>query len=121
MRNLKIQLTAILRAIFARVYYEDAPDDALFPYIVYSFGASYSNRYNEIVPLDIDVWDNNSSSANVDEIVADLKRNLEGLRYIDDEIQFVLYYDRMLDTDSEDKTLKRKTVSFELRYAERRK
>lgn len=119
MRDLKIQLSKQLKAVHPRVYFENAPDDAIYPYIVYSFGSSYTNRANEIYALDIDVWDKNQSSRAVDELLSKINKALNMTSYIDDKIQYSLYYDRKLDTGSDDKTLKRKTIVFELRYAER--
>lgn len=119
MRHLKTQLTTQLKNVYPKVYYENAPDDAVFPYVVYSLGSSYNNRANCIYTLDLDVWDKSTSSKKVDDITKDLIKKLDLTGYIDEEIQYSLYFDRTVDTGSEDKTLKRKTVIFELRYTER--
>lgn len=119
MRDFKIQFTKILREVNPNIYYENAPDDAPFPYIVYSIGSSYNNRPNAIYTLDIDVWDKNTSSKRVDELLSQINKKLNMTNYIDDKIQFSLFYDRTINSGSEDKTLKRKTIIFELRYTER--
>lgn len=115
MRELKKAITALLRTVYPTVYYENADPEAGYPYIVYSFGVGWNNRHNEIIPIDIDVWDLGESSAQVDEIVTSLKE-LDGLNYKDHLQQFSLYYDRNLDTSPEDRRHKRKTVTLELRY-----
>ena len=61
------------------------------------------------------MWDLGESSAQVDELVTNLK-GLDGLNYKDEAQQFSVYYDRTLDTSPENRRHKRKTVTLELRY-----
>ena len=119
MRKLKIVITKILKQVYPDVFYESAHDDAPYPYLVYAFGSGFNNRHNEIIPLDVDIWDLNESSQEIDEIMTELKR-LDGKCYTDEDMQFSLYYDRTLDTSPEDRNHKRMNVTFELRYHERR-
>lgn len=118
MRDLKIQITRLLKNICPRVYFENAPDTAVVPYLVYDFTQGNENQGQLILVLDVDVWDKNTSSANIDTLSKQLRR-LHGSSYIDGDIQFALYFDRILNSKSESKEWKRNTVIFEVRMIER--
>lgn len=118
MRQLKQQITNLLKDVCPRVYFSEAPDTAQFPYIVYDLSQGVENAGQIICTLDVDIWDKNTSSANVDALSRAIRR-LDKTVYIDDDIQFSLFFDRILNTKSEDKTLKRNTAIHNIRYIER--
>lgn len=115
-RAIKKQIMAKLRAINPRVYGEKADDDAVFPYQVFSFP---SNLYREGAfagYLDIDVWDRSDSSAVVDEICDQIMTSLDRFCYIDNDVQMTLHLYNLLTVEPDDKTLRRKTVIFEIHF-----
>lgn len=58
MIELRRLLQAYLATIHPRVYFESAPDDALYPYLVVDFAPSFSDGEGlETVPVEIDGWD----------------------------------------------------------------
>lgn len=117
-KTLKIQLENILSDITPNVFLESAEDDSIYPYVVYNLKEASKNEDSEVYFLDVDIWDKNDTTVNVDDLASKLKK-LNKLSYIDDNIQFSLYYDRTLNPKSESKEWKRYVVIFELRVLER--
>lgn len=71
--ELQKQIYAFLKTKCDRVFYEDAPDDAIYPYVVYDFPSSlenYSNR--EDFMLDVDIWDNATNTKPIETLVGDI-------------------------------------------------
>lgn len=118
MKHLKARIEEMLSTICDRVFLESAEDDSPFPYLVY-FLENGTNYYGMMTyTLDIDVWDKAETTVNIDELSDKLKK-LHQTTYIDDNIQFVLYFDRLINSKSEHKDLKRYTLMFEVRATER--
>lgn len=58
MKNLRELLHPYLKLIHPRVYFQDAPDNAQFPYLVYDFTQVTDDGEGfETVAVDIDGWD----------------------------------------------------------------
>ena len=58
MKNLRKLLHPYLKSIHPRVYFQDAPDDAQFPYLTYDFTQITNDGEEfETVALDVDGWD----------------------------------------------------------------
>lgn len=119
MKYLKIEIEKILLEICKNVYLESADDDSPFPYLVYNIENAVNNRDIQSYFLDVDVWDKSQTTVNIDELERKLKK-LDKTSYIDENIQFTMYYDRTINTKSEHIELKRYTVIFEIRAIERR-
>lgn len=120
MKHLKIQIENLLLELCDNVYLEHADDDSLFPYLVYSLSSGTRYEDSIIYFLDVDVWDKAETTENIDDIEKKL-RTLNKLNYIDDDIQFTMYFDRVINTKSEHKELKRYTIIFEIKCIERSK
>nr|DAK86830.1 MAG TPA: Protein of unknown function (DUF3168) [Caudoviricetes sp.] len=119
MKYLKIEIEKILLEICKNVYLEIAEDDSPFPYLVYNIENAVNNGDIHSYFLDVDVWDKSQTTVNIDELERKLKK-LDKTSYIDENIQFTMYYDRTINTKSEHIELKRYTVMFEIRAIERR-
>lgn len=117
-KNLKIKIENILSQITPNVFLESAEDDSICPYMVYNLKEASKNEDSEVYFLDVDIWDKNDTTVNADDLASKLKK-LHKLSYIDENIQFSLYYDRTLNPKSESKEWKRYVVIFELRVLER--
>ena len=118
MKYLKEKIEEQLLEICDNVFLESAEDDSPFPYLVYSLKNGVNNRSQMVYALDVDVWDNTETTVGIDKLAEELKK-LDGVCYIDEHVQFVMYFDRLLNTKSEHKELKRYTCIFEVRAIER--
>lgn len=61
--ELKIELSTLIKAVHAQVYYEEAPDNAVYPYVVFELSNSINTNlgYEQFV-LDVDGWDNKTDT-----------------------------------------------------------
>lgn len=120
MINLRRTILQKLRTYHNRVYYQNAPKDAVFPYVVFNFPNSFDNENQEVFNLDVDVWDNKSDTTEIETITSNIWRGLNRYRYLDDDIQFSVYRDNRLPTLDEDEiNIKRRKLIFQLRYFDR--
>nr|DAY22807.1 MAG TPA: PORTAL PROTEIN, 15 PROTEIN, HEAD PROTEIN, VIRAL INFECTION, TAILED.2A [Caudoviricetes sp.] len=119
MKYLKIEIEKILLDICKNVYLESADDDSPLPYLVYSISNAVNNGDLHSYILDVDIWDKSETTRNIDDLEKKLKK-IDKTTYIDENIQFTMYYDRTINTKSEHLELKRYTVMFEIRAIERR-
>ncbi len=118
MKHLTAKIEEMLLAICPNVFLDEAEDDSSFPYLVYSVKNGVNNYSQMIYTLDIDIWDKAQTTEGIDELAKAIKK-LDEVCYIDENIQFVLYFDRIINTKSEHKELKRYTCMFEVRAMER--
>lgn len=119
MKYLKIEIEKLLAEICPNVFLETAEDDAETPYLVYSLSSGAHVEGQMRYLLDVDIWDRSETTEGIDELQQKLKA-LHKTTYIDGNIQFALYFDRLLNAKSEAKNWKRYTCIFEVRAVERR-
>lgn len=120
MINLRTQLNKTLKTIHPRVYFQTAPDTATFPYVVYDLPNSFSNEEQEIFNLDVDIWDNNTDTTELETLSSTIWKSLNKYRYIDENIQFSIYRMNRLSLKDDDVRIKRRKLIFQLRYYDRK-
>lgn len=67
--DLKKLIEEKFKTLTTNVYYEEARDNALYPHIVFSFNEiNLGDLSRQDYTLDVDVWDKNTSSYNIEEL-----------------------------------------------------
>lgn len=62
MIDLRTGITTYLKTLHPRVYFQNAPDDAAYPYITFDFASLFNDgEGGQTIVLDIDGWDYNNS------------------------------------------------------------
>lgn len=121
MLNLRRVVIQKLREYNDRVYYQHAPNDKKYPYIVYNFPNSFTDEEQEVFNLDVDIWDNKQDTSVIENLMTDIWRGLQRYRYIDDDIQLSIYRDtRLPPLDEDEVSIKRRKMIFQVRYFDRR-
>lgn len=116
-REIKKELKKTLDPI-TKLSFEVIPQKAMFPHAVADLVvANYKEGLYNIF-LDIDVWDKNTSTKNVDEISEKIIKALNRNKFKVDSIVFVCWFAALQNVGSEDKTLRRKTIRFEIKGRE---
>lgn len=115
-RSIKKKVTAKLREITPNVFSEKADDNALHPYIVFSFPSAPYREGLYSGFLDVDVWDRGDSSAIVDDTSDRIMKDLDCYHFITEDAEATLYLSNVMTVESDDKTLRRKTVIFEIHF-----
>ncbi|MDR7870308.1 MAG: hypothetical protein RIN55_05580 [Tissierellaceae bacterium] len=129
MIKLRIELNKILKSIhpniiiegksISRVHFQKATDTTPYPYIVYDFPQGYDNEGQEIFNLDIDIWDNNIDTTELETLAGAIWKKLNKYYFIDDDMQFSIHRVSRFTVD-EDDDIKRRTLMFNIRYYDRR-
>lgn len=111
--DIRRELQRLIKTVHARVYYENATDTTVFPYVVFNLPNSIDSGDLENFVLDVDFWDDDQNTTtletlcdNVDAILH--KKNV----VISDSVGFVIYRDNRLNnvTDDDERIRRRKYI-----------
>lgn len=120
--ELQKQIVTFLTTKATRVYFREAPENAVYPYVVYNLPSSienYSNREDFI--LEIDFWDNSNLTTVIDTLVGSVDGDGDissptGLHrkliYVDGTISAKLYREARLVIDDEDKRIEHRQLRY---------
>lgn len=107
-------LNLYLKTLHPRVYFQTAPENAVFPYIVYDLPNIISDgEGGEIVTLDIDGWDMNTTGD-----TTTIENLMQTINSIDkqvlttDEITVVFYLENKMALIDDDKRIKRRKYTY---------
>jgi len=109
-----------LKEYHSSVYFEQSPEDTLFPYVVFTFPNSFTNEHQEIFVMDVDIWDNREDTTDLETLSSTIWRGLNRYFYIDEHIQISVYRsNRLFDLEDNNPRIKRRKLIFEVKYFER--
>jgi len=121
MIRLRQSIMQVLLDYHDRVYFQKASNDKPFQNVVYNLTNSFTDTDQEIFNLDVDIWDNQDDTTDLETIASNIWRGLNRLNYIDEDIQFSIYRaNRLPPLDEDEKNIKRRKLIFQLRYFDRR-
>lgn len=114
MTEVRKALNTYLKTLHPRVYFQVAPENALFPYVVFDLPNSFSDgEGGEIVTLDIDGWDlNNTGDTTVIENLMKTINSLDKQVLTTDEITVVFYLENKMALADDDKHIKRRKYTY---------
>ncbi|SFJ83234.1 tail completion protein gp17 [Thermoflavimicrobium dichotomicum] len=109
-----------LKKIHPRVYQEWAPEDAVFPYVVYRFPTSNPNERREDFILEIDIWDQppDGSTVTLQQLADQIDSSLNGVRYTSEDWNTRIDRINRLMIPDPDETIRRRQLRYELRTFE---
>jgi len=118
MIRLRRALEPQLDAVHSRTWYEDAPNDAEYPYLVYNFpndlddGEGFCN-----VVLDIDGWDapEAGDTTALENLMAAVDAAINKKTLIADDIVVTFYRNNKLSLDDDDERIKRRKYIYQAR------
>ena len=118
MTNLRKQITAILKTVSSRVYYQAAPETADMPYIVYDLtDISIYGEYDTAL-MDVDIWDYGDTSNQVETLLRSLRTNLKGKTIHTDEFSAAIYGETVVPLIDTDPMIQRRRASFQIKIFE---
>jgi hypothetical protein len=122
--ELQKQIYSFLKTKTTRVFYEDAPDNAQYPYVVYDFPSSLENFSNrEDFILEIDIWDNATDTKPLETLVGNIDGNGDidipsGLHrknfYVDGVLSANVYKEGRYNIRDEDKRIKHRQLRYRI-------
>lgn len=114
MIEVRTVLNTYLKALHPRVYFQTAPDNAVFPYIIYDIPSIFCDgEGSEVVALDIDGWDSNSTGDTT--IIENLMKNINDLdkkTLMNEDIVATFFLENKLALTDDDKKIKRRKYIF---------
>ncbi len=129
MSQLKDLLKAYLKTIHPRVYYEDAPESANYPYLVFDFPNNLSDGESvDVVVIDIDGWDvpNDGDITPLESLMALVNGNgnldnptgLDKKTLTAENMAVTFYLDNKLNLRDDDKRIRRRKYIYQARLFE---
>lgn len=115
---LRTELQRLLKTLTANVHYEQAPDTANYPYLVYELSELSYNYGKTLMEIEINILDYGTSTSNVETIADNVQSTLNKYSYIGPEIQFIIYKNIRQRVVEDDKKIIRRRLTFEIQLHE---
>jgi hypothetical protein len=119
MLNIRKVIQAHLRAVHPRLHFLRAPESAKFPYLVYELEITNIGDDLQMVTLDVDGWDDNNDTTELEVIMDNVKKSLNKQIMIIDKLALFLDLDRRLTLTDTDPRINRRKYIFNGRLYER--
>lgn len=112
-------ILASLKAKHPRVYFQAAPADAVFPYLVYDLPNSFDDGSMENFTLDVDGWDNVSDTTALETLMDGVDKELHRKTVIiAGQISATFYREHRLPLTDDDPNIRRRKYVFQVRTHE---
>ncbi|MBT2722314.1 DUF3168 domain-containing protein [Bacillus sp. ISL-46] len=119
MINLRKALISYLKGIHPRVFYQAAPDKAVYPYIVVNFpNSSDDGEFQELFILDIDGWDRTGDTTTLENLMVSIN-GLNKKTLMADDLAVTFYLDRKLALTDPEPLIKRRKYIYQARLYKR--
>jgi hypothetical protein len=118
--ELRKVINAALKTVHPRVYFQAAPDDAIFPYLVYDLPNSVDDGYLEQFVLDMDGWDTSTDTTVLETLMDNVNNSLDGMTSTADGLIMSFYLDNRLSLLDDDPRIKRRKYTYQVRTYQRR-
>lgn len=114
--ELRTELQSILKTLHARVFFNVAPDDAVFPYVVFDFPNSVDSGTLENYVLDIDAWDDSTDTTALETLIGTIDNALhQKAIMLDGKMGFVIYRENRLTLRDDDPRIRRRKYVYQVR------
>lgn len=112
--KIKQYITSKLRVIGHDVYYQDASDNAVFPYIVYNL-KSYKNGISTLYDFEVNIW-GNGSQVEMEDLADQIEYEFEDDINLSDNGLLTFNWLSRGNIDDPNKELKRIMIKFDMIY-----
>lgn len=122
MIELRKALHEHLKTIHTRVYFQQAPDTATFPYIVYNIPSLNDDGEDfQLVTLDIDGWDapDTGDTTALETLMASVNTGMNKKTIVTEDFAVTFYLENKLSLTDDDPRIKRRKYVYQGRLFER--
>ena len=112
--EMRKEITRLLKTLTSNVYYDQAPDDATNPYLVYELMEIGHDEGKTLLELEINALDYGTNTTPIENLCDEIQYLLHRLSYINAFIQFRIYRGLRQKVEEEDKQIIRRRLTFEV-------
>lgn len=112
--EMRKEITRLLKTLTTNVYYDQAPDDATNPYLVYELMEIGHDEGKTLLELEINALDYGTNTTPIENLCDEIQYLLHRLSYINAFIQFRVYRGLRQKVEEEDKQIIRRRLTFEV-------
>lgn len=116
--ELRKQLQKVLKTATSNVHFEQAPDAANYPYIVYELSELTYSDGKSTMQLEVNVLGYGTNTAAIESIADAVQTTLNDYFYINPYIQFTAYRGARNTIKEDDKQIIRRRLTFEIQLHE---
>jgi hypothetical protein len=114
-----VELRKAIQAILATVgtvYYQQAHDNAVYPYLVYDFPNSTDDGTLERFVMDLDGWDDKADTTALETLMDEADTLLHRANlYTEDKVCASIYRENRLSLTDEDRRIRRRKIIYQVR------
>ena len=100
-----------LKTRHLRVYHENAPDNAIYPYVVFNVSDGFKSHRHDLT-LIIDILDRNSSSLEIEDLTDSIDNLLDEANIYNEFVLTTFYRQTRMKVEDPDVKLKRRQLRF---------
>ena len=118
MKNLRELIRPFLKSIHPRIYFQDAPENAKFPYLVYDFTQITNDGEEfETVAVDVDGWDmpSDGDTTALEILMQTVNDALNKKTLTAEGLAVTFYLDRKIPLRDDNKNIRRRKYIYEAR------
>ena len=120
MIELRKSLLTKLKTVHPRVYSQSAPEDAVFPYLVYDLPTgSDDGESMELVFVDVDGWDDATDTTALETLMSSVNAGLNKSILTSGNTTTVLYLDTKLNLTDDDPRIRRRKYIYQAKLFRR--
>jgi hypothetical protein len=122
MIELRKALHKHLKTIHTRVYFQQAPDNAQFPYLVYNMPSlNDDGEGHQLITLDIDGWDapETGDTTALETLMASVNTGMNKKTIVTEDFAATFYLENKLSLTDDDPRIKRRKYVYQGRLFER--
>lgn len=101
--------------IHPRVLYGDAPPDTQYPFVLFRLGSSSALDRLDMIDLEIDLWDDQSSTIDLEILTDKVDKALNRFTGGNKHVFYTIYRESRLSIHEPEKRLKRRQLVFNIR------
>ena len=110
-----------IQSVYAKTYFEKAPQSTEYPYVVYHMPNTSEVEVREDTVLEVDVWTNTGDMVELETITDNIDKKLNRLSNLDANFQCKIYRDNpyKLNIPDEDPIINRRRLRYNIKLYRR--
>jgi hypothetical protein len=116
--ELRKAILSYLKGKHPRVYFQDAPETATFPYLVYDLPNSSDDGSLERFVMDIDGWDDSKDTTALETLMDSVDKELHRKSVMLQNMAVTFYRENRLSLTDDDPRIRRRKYIYQIRTHE---